>query len=284
MRCSICHHSCELGADRTTVCGTKGDNQSFNDGQILAIALDPIEKKPLRQFYPGTTILSIGTFGCNLKCPWCQNCELIVQSPMSQPSDLNQLAGQLLNRATSSGAMGIAFTYNEPLLWHRTVLEVSKTFKSAGLKTVMVSNGCANLPIINQLLPWIDAWNVDLKTVNPEAYKTIFGHLPSVMNTLRAILAHGSHLEVTYLIVPKFNDSQEDLIQLANLVFELGVPVLHLSRYFPANHYVEPPTSEEIMRLAEELVSGELRRLWEQNPDKRLTAVYLGNCSWVHDY
>ncbi len=258
---------------------------SDNEGQILAMAIDPIEKKPLFEFYPGSTILSIGTFGCNLACPWCQNHALISSRSSSNTTTptLAVLASELLNRAIANHVLGIAFTYNEPLLWHHTVMEISKTFKAHGLKTVMVSNGCAQLHIVEKLLPLIDAWNVDLKTTSAADYRAIHGDLNTVLATIKAIIAHGAHLEVTYLIVPNFNDSKAALLQLADIIFELGVPVLHLTRYFPAHRCNEAPTSEKTMNEALELVKSRLKECHQRETTKTHTSVYLGNCSWVHN-
>lgn len=311
MRCRDCHHQCALTnhpESKTEVrlkeackgvaegfcqskCQYDGTIYALNRGIVLAKALDPIEKKPLFHFYPGSHILSVGTFGCNLRCPWCQNWSLVAANPFDDSRsstcestlkavssiDLKGLAKDLLAEAMAINALGIAFTYNEPLMWHETVLAIAKVFKGAGLKTVMVSNGCASEAVVARLLPWIDAWNIDLKATDQKQYAAIGGNLEAVQSTVKSAVAAGAHVELTTLIVPGFNDSPEALGSLAAMVVDLEVPVLHLTRYYPTERFQLPSLPMVVMDEAYKKVKDQIAQL----SSHKGPAVYLGNCSWA---
>lgn len=282
MECRVCHHKCIIDKGHPLGrCGAYGliDNEvvSLNARALLAKALDPIEKKPLFHFYPGRTILSIGSFGCNLKCPWCQNRDLVQARAQvanqllglkGRPS-LQELFDLLVDEALGHQALGIAFTYSEPLVWLDTVVPLARHFKQRGLKTVMVTNGCAAEPIIRKLIPWIDAWNVDLKCVTEAGYEEIGGSLAATLKTIQLLTEAQQHVEVTYLIVPGFNDTRSDFIRLGEVAKTLGIQVLHLTRYHPTPYFDVEATPEETMTLAYDY-------LYDKIP-----FVYLGNCSWA---
>lgn len=163
--CEICPHHCHLEEGKTGLCKVRanesGKNVCRNYGKLTSLAIDPVEKKPLAGFYPGSYILSAGSFGCNLLCPFCQNHEISrhddVRTVEFMPEDLLDIAKD------HPESIGIAFTYNEPLISYEYVLETAKLFRKNNLKTVLVTNGCVNMPVIEKLIPYIDAMNIDLK-------------------------------------------------------------------------------------------------------------------------
>jgi pyruvate formate lyase activating enzyme len=235
-----------------------------NFGRVSALALDPIEKKPLYHFHPGTMILSVGTVGCNLHCQFCQNWQLAqeeVETEEISPANLAALALRL----QAKGNIGIAYTYSEPLVWFDYLLETAKRAHRQGLKNVLVTNGFCNPEPLRELLPYLDAVNLDLKGPDLFYQKRCAGHLGPVQNTAR-LLAGRVHLEVTSLLIPGENDHSEQIKALVRFLAELNPKLpLHFSRYFPHYRLDIPPTSlptlEEAYILARE----------------ELSYVYLGN-------
>ena len=239
------------------------------------MALDPIEKKPLRRFFPGTKILSIGSYGCNIRCPFCQNYsitwskEAYAQSEKLQyfsPEDVLNIGLGLKEK----GNIGIAFTYNEPLIAYEYVRDVAKLFHEHDMKCVLVSNGEAGLPVLKEILPYIDAMNIDLKGFKKEYYRDVLkGDLTEVLSFIEEAVKH-CHVELTTLIVPRENDSEEEMRQMTRWIASLPngreVP-LHISRFFPQFHMTDRKATDVdlIYRLRE------VAR-------KHLKYVYTGNC------
>ena len=242
--CPVCMHACRLsegqrGRCRARVC-RDGRVVSENYGRLTSLALDPIEKKPLNRFYPGSKILSAGSYGCSLSCAYCQN-DSISQAGEREvpwrevsPEELCALAKDL----AEEGNIGAAFTYNEPLVSWEYVRDCGRLLQEAGMKTVLVTNGSVRLPVLDEVLPYVDAMNVDLKAFRAETYKKVLGgDLDTVLAFLEAA-AGRTHLEVTYLAVPGLNDSEEEARQafafLAGLDGGRGKEIpLHISRFFP---------------------------------------------------
>ena len=241
---------------------------SMNYGKVTSLHLDPIEKKPLVHFFPGSRILSAGSFGCNLRCHWCQNAGIsqarahhFSELPLTAPE---QLAGSVRKR----GSIGLAYTYNEPVIWFEYMLETAALIHDMGKKNVMVTNGYINPGPLKRLLTLIDAFNVDLKAFNDDVYRFhTGGRLEAVKNTLKTIALSGKHLEITFLVVPRVNDSLEDFEAMVHWIrSELGrEQVLHISRYFPAWHYEQAPTSLELMEKMLKIASGQLDHVYPGN-------------------
>ncbi len=249
VECNLCPHNCNLLNNNYGICKVRlarGKKLfTINYGAVTSIALDPIEKKPLYHFYPGSKILSIGTFGCNLKCPFCQNWQI------SQETDIkyNYLSpDDLIKLVKEEDSIGIAYTYSEPIVWFEYIYDCAKKAKRAGLKNVMVTNGfIANNPL-EKLLPLIDAWNVDLKTFNEKTYRTIIkGDLEIVKKNIQKIYKN-SHLEVTTLIVTDLNDKIEELTACFKWLASIDKNIpWHISRYYPAYKYNKSSTDIEFM-------------------------------------
>ena len=274
MKCRICPHHCELSPGQTGCCRARknrdGEIVSLNYGKVTSLALDPIEKKPLMRFHPGNFILSVGGFGCNLNCPFCQNHEISMADesfPAKKlpPEQLAEIAAELSHEPR--GNLGVAFTYNEPFISFEYVMDTAKLLKQEGLHTVLVTNGMVEEEPLRELLPWISAMNIDLKGFRTSFYAWVGGSLETVLRTIR-LSAETAHVEVTTLIVPGENDSLEDMEQEAAWLADLSPELpLHISRFFPRYRLQDrPPTPvEQIHRLC-------------GIAEKYLKYVYKGNC------
>ena len=240
IRCEICPHYCNLRNGQVGICRARinvdGKILSINYGHITSMNLDPIEKKPLRRFHPGKNILSIGSFGCNLSCSFCQNHEIAMASKDEiraqniEPDNMIKMALDLAAR----GNIGIAYTYNEPLVGYEYVRDCSKLARDQGLKNVLVTNGCFNEEPMKELFPYIDAFNIDLKGFTDEFYKKIGGNLETVKNFI-ALASNYSHVEITTLIIPDENDSEEEMRELSDFIASIDSNIpLHISRFFPS--------------------------------------------------
>lgn len=241
LTCDLCFHNCSLEEGQTGFCRARqnidGVITSINAHWITSLALDPIEKKPLLHFYPGSKILSIGSFGCNLACPFCQNHSIASMSfhnkhaKFMRSEEIVNLALKLIPR----GNIGLAFTYNEPLIAYEFVLETAKRAKQNNLKTVLVTNGTIHEKPLLELLPYIDAMNIDLKGFTQEFYSKLSGNLEQVKHTIELSQSR-THVELTSLIIPNENDSEEDMKKEAQWIASIDPEMpLHLSRFFP-NH------------------------------------------------
>lgn len=270
MKCDYCPHGCELCDTEHGYCKTKTvrDDRivSLTYGQLTSIALDPIEKKPLRRFMPGSKILSVGSWGCNMSCPWCQN-DSISRGPAKYIEMTPKMLISEAIRQEANGNIGVAYTYNEPLTNYDFVLESARLANEAGLKNVLVSNGMISRRYGDELFPLLDAVNFDLKTIFPEKYKKIGGDLDTVLLSIRRA-AQTAHVEVTTLIVPGFNDSEEEMEKLSAEVADIGRDIaLHISRFFPAGNMTNAaPTDVGLIYR--------LKDIAEENLDY----VYTGNC------
>lgn len=274
MKCRICPRHCSLSVGQTGRCrgrrNVDGNIVSLNYGRVTSIALDPIEKKPLMRFHPGEFILSVGGFGCNLNCPFCQNHEISMAGedfptrPLP-PEQLAEIAKELAGEPR--GNLGVAFTYNEPFINFEYVMDTAKLLKPMGLHTVLVTNGTVEEEPLRELLPWISAMNIDLKGFSQEYYDWLGGYFETVRNTIR-LSAESVHVEVTTLIVPGKNDSLEDMELEAKWLAGISPDIpLHISRFFPRYRVEDrPPTPVEHIQ--------QLCRVAE----KYLHYVYSGNC------
>jgi pyruvate formate lyase activating enzyme len=273
VRCKLCPHHCLIKDGETGFCRVRrnvsGTLQIETYGRLAAIHLDPIEKKPLYHFFPGSSILSIGSVGCNLRCKFCQNCDIsqvgIHKSVMLEEYSVDQL----VNEASSMKEnIGIAFTYNEPSIFYEYMVDVAHASHLVGLKNVMVTNGYIDAEPLKNLLPFIDAYNVDLKSFNEGFYrKQTNSHLAPVKETLVLLHEHQKHFEITNLIIPGYNDSVEEFKTMIRwIVDKLGKQtVLHLSRYLPRYQFTKPETPDFVLKHFYDIAK------------EKLDYVYLGN-------
>ena len=269
--CPICPHHCALGQGQVGRCRARmafdGQIVCLNYGHLASLALDPVEKKPFARWYPGKFILSTGSFGCNLACPFCQN-HAISQVGAELPTEIYN-PRELLDRAralTDRGNIGIAFTYNEPLIGFEFVRDTARLFRAAGLKTALVTNGMAEPEKLAELLPVIDALNIDLKGWHQEFYDWIGGDLATVKANIEQAAAV-SHVEVTTLVLPGKNDSERDMEEEAAWLATLSPELpLHISRYYPRYHTPDIPATpvETIYHLAD-VARRHLKYVYEGN-------------------
>jgi len=268
-QCSLCPHYCKIKENHYGRCGVRknihGKLIAESYAQITSAAIDPIEKKPLAMFHPGAKILSVGSYGCNFFCPFCQNHDIAmpkgqIYTEIITPEKLTALALQ----ATQAGNIGIAYTYNEPLIGYEYVYDTAKLIKAAGLKNILVTNGFIAKEPLEMLLPTIDAMNIDLKGFTNDFYKKVGGSADTVKDTIKRA-SKTCHVEVTTLVIPDENES--DVENIVNWLAEIDPHIpLHLSRFFPQNKYAErASTAYETM-----LTLAALAR-------KQLKYVFLGN-------
>lgn len=276
--CWLCPHRCHLADGQTGFCRARqnqgGIIRSLNYGLLTSAALDPIEKKPLYHFHPGSHILSLGSFGCNLCCPFCQNYTISQAGPdgfAGQRLPLDQVTPQEIVAAAqrleeTSGNIGVAFTYNEPLVGYEFVYDTARLLKEVGLATVLVTNGQIEKDSWLHLLPYIDAVNIDLKGFTQAFYDWIGGDLETTKAAIAMAAEDGVHVEVTTLVIPGKNDSAAEMAAEAEWLAGISAELpLHLSRYFPRYQVDIPMTPVETLQ--------QLRRVAEV----RLRFVHLGN-------
>ena len=245
LSCPVCPRRCLLSEGTTGFCRARGMRNGqivpLNYGIVSSLALDPIEKKPLARFHPGTWILSVGSFGCSLRCPFCQNWEISMSDGKELLRDGNSFLppeklAELADRTRGRGNIGVAFTYNEPLVGWEYVRDTALLLREKGLQVVLVTNGCVNEKIAEKILPLTDALNIDLKCFRAETYEKLLGGDLETVKRFIARAAGSCHVELTTLIVPGMNDSEEEIRALAEWVASLPrgeeIP-LHLSRFFP---------------------------------------------------
>jgi len=273
VNCALCPHNCKIPEISAGLCGVRrnvgGKLYAESYGKISAVALDPIEKKPLYMFHPGKRVLSIGGFGCNLRCPFCQNSDISMEYERTwrdaetlTPEDVAALA----MRTVPDGNIGVAYTYNEPLIGYEFVHSCARLVREAGLCNVLVTNGYVNREPFHALLPLIDAMNIDLKGFTQGLYKKLGGDLEAVKGTI-ALAHQRCHVEITTLVIPGENDSEDEISELARWIAFLDPEIpLHLTRFFPRYRYVgrRATPRETIHRLCE--VAG-----------KHLRNVFAGN-------
>jgi pyruvate formate lyase activating enzyme len=269
VRCYLCPHKCLIKPDQKGICRVRVNRAGYlytlNYGQLTSLALDPIEKKPLYHFYPGSLILSVGTFGCNLACPFCQNYTIAHQKPETRwmsPEDLLSVA----RRCQLDGSIGVAFTYNEPSIWFEYVWDCAQLLHAQGQQVVLVTNGHIEAEPLADLLPYVGAMNIDVKAFQEDFYRKLCkGSLAAVKERIQQAV-QSTHVEVTTLIIPGENDSPQEIESLASWLASIDRTLpLHLSRYHPAYRFDRSSTPEKTMRTAKEIAQ------------QYLEFVYLGN-------
>lgn len=272
MECILCRHYCTLKEGKAAICGV-----NFNeDGELVckvynhpsALNIDPIEKKPLYHFLPGTKSLSLGTVGCNFRCSFCQNYSIsqtanIDKSIYYSPKDIVSLA---LEHKTQS----ISYTYNEPTIWYPYAKDIGILAKKAGLKNVFVTNGYETREVLEDMKSWVDAMNIDLKSFSKEYYKkSLKGDLDAILDTLKIVAKSDIHLEVTTLLVPNVNDSKEEVTKMSEFIAnELGCEIpWHLSAFHPDYKMLDTnSTTLSSLKMAEKIAKS-----------FGIKYVYLGN-------
>lgn len=271
IRCELCPQQCRLQEEQLGICGVRraaADKLlTLNYNRCTSLAVDPVEKKPLYHFYPGWLILSAGSFGCNLHCSFCQNWSL-ARGDDRGAKDIDAPALlQILEEREPQAQLGVAYTYNEPVVWYEFVREAAALLHDHGYKNVLVTNGMINAEPLAELLPLIHGMNIDVKAFSDPFYRRYCQGkgLQAVLQTVEKAVSH-CHVELTYLVIPSLNDSTEEIEAFINWVAALDshIPV-HFSRYFPQYQLQQPPTPLET-----------LERIWEKAREK-LSYVYLGN-------
>ncbi|NLJ78796.1 MAG: AmmeMemoRadiSam system radical SAM enzyme [Tissierellia bacterium] len=264
--CNLCPHNCVIKEGNVGICRVRKNSDgkliALNYGRITSYAYDPIEKKPLYHFYPGKPILSIGSYGCNLACDFCQNWEIAHDERLTMEIDKEDI----LLLSSSGGSIGIAYTYNEPSMSYEYIKHISKVMRKHGLKNVMVTNGYINEGPLIELLPYIDAMNIDLKAMTDEFYRRICkGSLKPVQETIKRAV-ESTHVELTTLIIEGENSSDEEMEALGEWIANIDEDIpLHLSKYHPAYKMKLPETKYEVLMRAKDITK------------KYLNHVYIGN-------
>jgi pyruvate formate lyase activating enzyme len=266
VRCGLCPHRCLIPEEQRGICKVRetrgGRLFALTYGKVSAVHFDPVEKKPLYHFHPGRPILSIGSVGCNFHCGFCQNYHLVECSVPLSPVPIPDL----VQAARREGAVGISYTYNEPLIWFEFVMDCAREFRKAGMANVLVTNGYVMPEPLAELLPLVDAMNIDLKSMDPEFYRKICGGtLPPVLDTIRES-AQSTHVEITTLLVTGENDSEESIRAVVDFVAGVDPEIpLHFSRYTPMYRFTAPPTPPARLATAHRIAR------------EKLPYVYVGN-------
>lgn len=273
--CDVCPKFCKLREGQIGFCRARsnigGKIVPINYGQATSLALDPIEKKPLMRFCSGTYILSYGSYGCNLRCPYCQNASISMAGSdncphrLITPEGLTDLAVDLSKQEPRN--IGVAFTYNEPTVCFEFIRDTSKLLHEAGLKSVVVTNGGLVRKYADELLPHVDALNIDLKGFSNEFYRYVKGEFDTVKEFIKAAVEHKCHVELTTLVIPTKNDDPEEIGREVEWIASISPEIpLHLSRFFPRYKVDDlPPTPAETIYRLKDIA------------EKKLKYVYTGN-------
>ena len=281
--CEVCFRHCDIKEGALGACNARGCKGgkviAVNYGRVTALALDPVEKKPLSRFCPGSKILSYGSYGCNLFCPFCQNYDISrTDGSEFEPEDKLTPEGlaEIAYKFKDRGNIGVAYTYNEPLVSYEFVRDTAKIVHEKGMKNVLVTNGTAELAVLEEILPYIDAMNVDIKSMSADTYKDVLKGSLAMTKAFIERAVKDCHVELTMLIVPGMNDSEEEMRELTDWISGLTdkdgntignkIP-LHISRFFPRYKMTDRSATDvgKIYSLAE------IAR-------EKLEYVYTGNC------
>jgi len=286
IKCLLCPKECLIKKGQVGFCRARQniDNQLYSliYSKVSSYGMDPIEKKPLYHFYPGTMVLSLGTIGCNFACAFCQNWTISqanikdVQVEELSPEKAVQLALQ-------NNSPGIAYTYSEPLIWYDYILDTAKLAKENNLKNILVTNGFINQEPLIKLLPFIDAMNIDLKSFRNSFYqKYCKGSLSPVLRTIK-ISKEYCHIELTNLIIPGLNDSEEEIKEMVDWISSLNEDIpLHFSRYFPCYKMDIKATPISTLYKARDIAQKKLKYVYVGNIwDEEANTTYCGNCKKI---
>jgi pyruvate formate lyase activating enzyme len=264
--CGLCHHDCRIKPSGRGVCKARtnlnGKIVSAAYGKITALTLDPIEKKPLNFFYPRSCVLSVGSFGCNMHCSFCQNWEISTSDGGFEmelsPDELAQIAFSLVNK----GNIGLAYTYNEPLINYEFVSDCAGIIRENGLKNVLVSNGMMARENFSSFIPLMDAANIDFKSANPDFYRTHGGDIETVKENIR-IAARFVHLEVTTLVIEGVNDGENEIMEIAAFLAGIDSYIpYHLTPFYPKYKMTDrPPTTPTRLEYLRSKAAKYLKRI-----------------------
>ncbi len=267
--CALCPIGCRLRPGQDGPCGTRGNRRgrmaTLHYGKVVALGVDPIEKKPLYHFLPGSLVLSVAAPGCNMHCLFCQNWGI---SQKHDAATRDMSPQHVVDQAVRAGSRSVAFTYSEPLVWYEFVCDTAQLARDAGLRTVIVSNGFLNREPLAALIPYIDAANIDLKSMDDGFYRKVCkARLQPVLDTITDLHAAGVHLEITNLVIPGQNDSDAAIAALADFVGGLSRTIpLHLSAYHPSYRFDAPATPPATLAHAAAVCA------------QQVDHVYVGNC------
>jgi pyruvate formate lyase activating enzyme len=285
VRCVLCPHECVITLGNTGICGARqnyeGDLYSLTYDEVTGMNMDPVEKKPLYHFYPGSRILSVGSYGCNLRCGFCQNWE-ISQAKSGSVATRTVPSQVALDLAQERQSLGIAYTYNEPLINYEWVKDTAKLFRKKDKKNVLVTNGYLQRKPLEELLPLIDAVNVDVKAFGEGFYHAqCGGGLSTVRANVELMVASGIHVEITALLIPGHNDAVSELEALVDWVAALNPDIpLHFSRYFPRYKMQVPATGMDALVQAYRLAARKLHYVYIGNvDDKAYNRTTCPHCS-----
>jgi pyruvate formate lyase activating enzyme len=288
VKCNLCNHRCTISPDGFGIChvrqNIKGKLYTLNYGRPIAVHVDPIEKKPLFHFLPGTKSLSLGTVGCNFNCQFCQN------SDISQlPKEQGKIAGEnlppkeIVRLAKENNCQSISYTYTEPTIFFEYAYDTAKLAKKAGLKNVFVTNGYYTEETLAKMKGLIDAANIDLKTFDEKSHRELIGaSVKPILNSIKKTWEAGLWLEITTLIVTEFNDSPNNLKNIARFIASIDKNIpWHISRYYPAYKYTKPSTSLETLEKAYKIgKEAGLRFVYVGNiQGNKLESTYCPKCS-----
>ncbi|MEG0855642.1 MAG: AmmeMemoRadiSam system radical SAM enzyme [Terrisporobacter sp.] len=284
IRCELCPHNCRLSEGEFGVCKLRtvknGIPIAINYGDVTSVNVDSIEKKPLYHYKPSRDILSIGTYGCNMSCSFCQNHEISQNKPPTELIDVDKLISLIIDIPDN---VGIAFTYNEPFMWYEYVYQAVKKIKeyNEDISVVLVTNGYVNKEPLVKILHYVDAMNIDLKGYTDSYYSKICGAtLDPVLETIKTASAY-THVEITTLMVSDENDSIEEIKNIAEFIASIDKNIpLHLSRYFPKYEMKNPPTAVENIMKAKEEASKYLNYVYVGNVPGVDNNTYCPNCNY----
>lgn len=274
VRCCLCSHRCEIAPGTFGICGVRKNHDSklytHVYGEAIASHVDPIEKKPLYHFLPGSYSYSIATVGCNFKCSFCQNWEISqVSKKEGTLSGYELMPEEVVREARRHNCKSISYTYTEPTIFFEYAYETARLAKKAGLYNIFVTNGYMTREAIEKIRPYLDACNIDLKSFREEFYQKICGaHLEPVLNSIKTMKQSGIWVEITTLIVPGQNDSDRELKGIAAFIAGIGIDIpWHASKFHPDYKYTDSmPTSSDTLRKAKEI-----------GKKAGLRYIYLGN-------
>lgn len=286
VQCLLCPHKCAPEPLKYGLCKTRinrgGKLYTESYGILSAISSDPIEKKPLYHFYPGHSILSLGSFGCNFSCDFCQNCEISQIDKRIHSRHSSRDPEDIVNKAVlHHNNIGLAYTYNEPTVYYEYMIECAALIKEQNLCNVMVTNGYINPAPLEGLFPYMDAFNVDLKSFRNEFYMKRSGAtLTPVLDTIRRIANSGRHLELTFLIIPDHNDNEREWEQMLEWIVNhcSKETVLHVSRYFPYFKMDKPPTSLSTMKRFTAMARESINYVYPGNTPQLDMHTYCPSC------
>ncbi len=282
VRCTLCPNYCVLDDGQVGLCRARQNNKgvlySLNYGRLTALNIDPIEKKPLFHFYPGANIISIGTWGCNLSGQWCQNWEISQVPQKGEYLSVDDLFR--LQKDNQDKSIGIAFTYSEPTVFFEYIKDFLGILNDRSIKVILVTNGYINIDPLKEILPKIDAFNIDVKGFNTLKMKRFTNSSIEHIKRIVEFVYGKTHLELTTLIVPTVNDDEEEFERECEWIASISKDIpLHISRYYPNYKFNMPPTSLNTLKKIYDIAKHYLNFVYVGNaPSLNLENTYCPDC------